>query len=184
MLPDDEDAKRLAEQTQTVGEFFATHARDVELPKLERRAIVHFHCHQRATSDVDCDRKVLDRLGLDYEVLEDGCCGLAGSFGYAAGEQYEVSMRVGEQKLLPAAREAEPDTLLITDGFSCRSQIEHGADRRPLHLAEVLALAYREQGRVDEEVARDGLPRAARLAAVAGVGLAAGTGVLLRRRRS
>src|SRR5581483_4348747 len=147
LLPDNEDAKRLAEQTHTVGEFFAEHAADRDLPRLDRKALVHFHCHQRATSDVDCDKSVLDRLGLDYEVLDDGCCGLAGSFGYEAGEPYDVSMRVGEQKLLPAVRDAGGDTLVVTDGFSCRSQIEHGAGgRRSLHLAEVLALAYRENG--------------------------------------
>jgi Fe-S oxidoreductase len=126
MLPDDEDAKRLARQTFTLGEFLAKHAADWEMPRLERKALVHFHCHQRAASDTDCDRTVLDRLGLDYEVLDDGCCGLAGSFGYERGERYEVSIKAGEKTLLPAVRAASPHTLLMTDGFSCRSQIEHG----------------------------------------------------------
>ena len=186
LLPNDEDAKRLARQTHTVGEFFATHGRDADLPRLQRKAVVHFHCHQRATSDIDRDREVLDRLGLDYEVLDDGCCGLAGSFGYEAGDQYEVSMLVGEQKLLPAVRETGPETLLVTDGFSCRSQIEHGADRRPVHLAEVLALAYREQGLVAEETTgARGDRHAARAAAVvlAGTGAMVVGALLLRRRR-
>src|SRR5438270_2770533 len=65
MLPDDEDAKRLARQTHTLGEFLAQYAGDWEMPRLERKALVHFHCHQRATSDTDCDQQILDRLGLD-----------------------------------------------------------------------------------------------------------------------
>jgi Fe-S oxidoreductase len=182
LLPDDVDAKRLAAQTQTVGEFFATHAVDTDLPKLPRKAMVHLHCHQRATSDTACDSKVLERLGLDFEVLDDGCCGLAGSFGYEAGEKYEVSMRVGEHTLLPAVRDADRGTLVVTDGFSCRSQIEHGAGARSLHLAEVLALAYREQGLVPDERVdgrRNGVLLAASLASAA----AAGAAVLARRRR-
>ena len=144
MLPHDEDAKRLSRQTFTLGEFLAQRAQHWEPPRLERRALVHFHCHQRATSDVDCDRAVLDRLGLDYEVLDTGCCGLAGSFGYERGERYEVSVALAERVLWPAVREASPHTLLLTDGFSCRSQIEQGSERSSLHLAQVLQMALNE----------------------------------------
>ncbi|MGH2893572.1 MAG: FAD-binding and (Fe-S)-binding domain-containing protein, partial [Solirubrobacteraceae bacterium] len=144
MLPHDEDAKRLAQQTYTLGEFLARHATAWEMPRLERHALVHFHCHQRATSDTDCDERVLERLGLDFEVLDTGCCGLAGSFGYEAGERYDVSVKAGEQVLLPRVREASPHALILTDGFSCRSQIEHGSDRSALHLAQVVQMAMRE----------------------------------------
>jgi FAD/FMN-containing dehydrogenase/Fe-S oxidoreductase len=144
MLPDDEDAKRLARQTYTLGEFLAREAGEWEMPRLERKALVHLHCHQRATSDTDCDQAVLHRLGLDYEVLDDGCCGLAGSFGYERGERYEVSVKAGERMLLPRVREASPHTLVLTDGFSCRSQIEHGTDRGALHLAQIVQVALRE----------------------------------------
>ncbi len=144
LFPADEDAKRLARLTTSFDEFLATEARDWSLPQLDRRAIVHLHCHQRATSDTDLTEAVLDRLGLDYEVLDSGCCGLAGSFGYEPGEAYEVSMRAGERVLLPRVRDADGRTLIVTDGFSCRSQIEHGAGRRSLHLAEVVRLALSE----------------------------------------
>jgi Fe-S oxidoreductase len=144
MLPGDEDAKRLARQTFTLGELLAERASEWDVPRLERHALVHFHCHQRATSDTDCDQKVLDRVGLDYEVLETGCCGLAGSFGYEAGERYEVSVKAGEHTLLPRVREASPHTLVLTDGFSCRSQIEHGSQRSALHLAQAVQMAMRE----------------------------------------
>jgi FAD/FMN-containing dehydrogenase/Fe-S oxidoreductase len=141
MLPDDEDAKRLGRQTLTLGEFLARHAGGWEMPRLERKALVHLHCHQRATSDTDCDRAILERLGLDYEVLDAGCCGLAGSFGYERGERYEVSIKAGERMLLPRVRAASPHTLILTDGSSCRSQIDHGSDRGALHLAQVIELA-------------------------------------------
>jgi len=144
MLPDDEDAKRLARQTLTFGEFLAKYAGDWDMPRLERHALVHFHCHQRATSDTDADRAVLERLGIDYEVLDDGCCGLAGSFGYERGEHYELSIKAAERVLLPAVRRASPHALVMTDGFSCRSQIAHASDRGALHLAQVTQMAIRE----------------------------------------
>jgi hypothetical protein len=65
------------------------------------------------------------------------------SFGFEA-EHYDVAMAVGERALLPAVRAAAPGVLLVADGFSCRSQIAHGTDRRALHLAEVLQLAQRD----------------------------------------
>ena len=144
MLPRDEDAQRLARQTFTLGEFLAKRAPDWEMPRLDRHALVHFHCHQRATSDTDCDRRVLERMGLDAEVLDTGCCGLAGSFGYEAGERYDVSVKAGEQVLLPRVRDASPHTLILSDGFSCRSQIEHGSDRSSLHLAQVVQMAIHD----------------------------------------
>jgi hypothetical protein len=105
---------------------------------------VHLHCHQRATSDTDCDRKVFERLGLDYELLDTGCCGLAGSFGYERGERYDVSVKAGEHLLLPTVRDADPHTLILTDGFSCRSQISHGRDRGALHLAQAIQMALHD----------------------------------------
>lgn len=108
-------------------------------PERTGRAVLHLHCHHRATADTACDEAVLRRLGLEVEALDAGCRGLAGSFGYEAGRPYEVSVKVGERKLLPAVRAPAPGDLIVTDGFSGRSQIEHGSDRRALHLAEVLA---------------------------------------------
>src|SRR5205823_13476454 len=78
------------------------------------------------------------------EGLDSGCCGMAGSFGFEK-EKYEVSMKVGERRLLPKARECPQDTLLIADGFSCREQVEQGAGKVPLHIAQVVQLAVREK---------------------------------------
>ncbi|HET7321223.1 MAG TPA: hypothetical protein VFI96_01930, partial [Longimicrobiaceae bacterium] len=73
-----------------------------------------------------------------------GCCGLAGSFGFEA-DHYDVSMAVGERALLPAVRDQGGDTLVVTDGFSCREQIRMGTDRVPLHTAQVMQMALHER---------------------------------------
>jgi hypothetical protein len=87
---------------------------------------------------------VLRRLGLDLENPDSGCCGMAGAFGFEAGEHYEVAMRVGERVLLPKVRAAADDTLIIANGFSCREQIAQSTDRQALHLAQVLKMAMDE----------------------------------------
>jgi Fe-S oxidoreductase len=140
MLPGDEDAKRLARQTFTLSEFLSKHAPAFKIPKLPRRAIVHGHCHEKAIMKMDAETAMLDRLGLDYDLLDSGCCGMAGSFGFERGH-YDISMRVGELVVLPAVRKASKDTLIVADGFSCREQIAQATDRRALHTAEVLQMA-------------------------------------------
>ncbi|HSL84217.1 MAG TPA: heterodisulfide reductase-related iron-sulfur binding cluster, partial [Thermoanaerobaculia bacterium] len=145
LLAGDDDARRLAEQTRTLAEVLEEWAAGWEVPRLERPAIVHGHCHHRAVMGLDADERVLDRLGLDWRLLDSGCCGMAGAFGYEKGEKYRVSMTVGERVLLPEVRKADPDTLVLADGFSCRSQIAQATGRRPLHLAQVLRMALRER---------------------------------------
>ena len=83
----------------------------------------------------------MQRLGLDVEVLETGCCGMAGLFGFERGEKYRLSQQIGELDVLPKVRAADPEALLVSDGFSCREQIGAGAQRRPLHIAQVARLA-------------------------------------------
>ena len=82
----------------------------------------------------DAENAVLQKLGLDYELLDSGCCGMAGSFGFEA-DHYDVSVAIGERRLLPAVRQCSPDTLVIADGFSCREQIAGLTDRGALHLS-------------------------------------------------
>lgn len=93
---------------------------------------------------IEAEEAVLKRLGLDYSIPDAGCCGLAGSFGFES-EKYSISMQIGEQALLPAVRKADPQTLVVANGFSCREQIRHGTGRNALHLAEVLAQALRQE---------------------------------------
>jgi Fe-S oxidoreductase len=98
---------------------------------------------------MDADRTVLGTMGLAYELLDSGCCGLAGAFGFDR-HHYDVSMAIGERVLLPAVRSAAADTLVIAGGFSCREQIAHATGRRALHLAEVIRLAQ-TQARGDDQ---------------------------------
>jgi len=143
LFPMDEDAKRLKQQTFTLAEFLEKHAPERRFPLLRRKAIVHGHCHHKAVMKLDAEDRVLTKLGLNYEVPDSGCCGMAGSFGFEE-KHYDLSMKVGEHKLLPAVREVEKDTLVIADGFSCKHQIEESTDRRALHLAQVLQMALHE----------------------------------------
>lgn len=145
LFPDDPDAVRLARQTHTLAEFLLQHANGYSPPRLERRAVVHGHCHHKAVLGLSPDEEILHSIGLDFRTLDSGCCGMAGSFGFEKGEKYDVSMAAGERVLFPAVRTADDDTIVITDGFSCREQIAHDTDRRALHLAEVLQLALRQR---------------------------------------
>jgi FAD/FMN-containing dehydrogenase/Fe-S oxidoreductase len=146
MLPEDDDAKRVRDQTLTLAEFLSAHAEQLPGRRLERTAIVHGHCHEKSVLDFGCQRRILDQTGIDYRVLDSGCCGMAGAFGYERGAHYDVSIACGERVLLPAVRAAAPDTLILADGFSCREQIVQTTGRRAMHLAEVLALALDHSG--------------------------------------
>ena len=141
LLYGDEDAHRLAQQTRTIGELLRERAPEWRPSVHEHRAIMQPHCHQHAILGVDKDREMLELAGTDTRVLDAGCCGLAGNFGFERGH-YHVSVACAEDKLMPAVRQADGDTTIIADGFSCRTQITHLANHRvPRHTAEVLAEA-------------------------------------------
>ncbi|WP_128983532.1 FAD-binding and (Fe-S)-binding domain-containing protein [Streptomyces roseicoloratus] len=148
LMAADQDVKRLAGQVRTFAEQLARHAPDGwRPPHVARPALVQTHCHQHAITKFDADRELMRRAGLDAQVLDEGCCGLAGNFGFER-EHYAVSMAVAEQGVLPAVRSVSPDSLVLADGFSCRTQIEQGAGgRRALHLAEALALGLDDDRR-------------------------------------
>jgi MYXO-CTERM domain-containing protein len=93
---------------------------------------------------MNADKELLSQMELAYELLDSGCCGMAGSFGFHKGELYDVSIQCGERVLLPAVREADAETVIVSDGFSCREQIAQTTNRRALHLAQVLEMALRE----------------------------------------
>jgi Fe-S oxidoreductase len=135
----DEDAERLSKQAFHLSEFLAKEEYDP--PRLEGKALLHGHCHHRATGGISPEKALLEKMGLEVEELESGCCGMAGGWGYEPGH-YDVSMACGERVLLPKVREASPETLVVADGFSCRSQIEQGdTGRGAMHVAEVIRLA-------------------------------------------
>jgi Fe-S oxidoreductase len=140
MLPHDEDAHRLSRQTFHLAEFLMRDD-EFEPPQLERHVVFQGHCHAAATGGVQPEHELLERMGVELEVPDPGCCGMAGGWGYEAGH-YEVSQACGERSILPAVRAAGPDAVIVADGFSCRHQIEQGATgRRALHIASVLELA-------------------------------------------
>jgi Fe-S oxidoreductase/FAD/FMN-containing dehydrogenase len=143
LFPSDERAKRLSKQTLFLTEFLDRNHGGLDTLKFSGKALVHIHCHHHAIIKTDAEQHVLDRLGLDYEVLKSGCCGMAGSFGFEAGK-YEVSMKAGERVLLPRVREAPQDTIMLADGFSCREQIEQTTGRQTLHVAQLLRRAAGE----------------------------------------
>lgn len=133
-----ERSAQVADSVYTLAEFLAAHAPDWQPPHLGASALSQVHCHQHAVVGFDADRELMRRAGIDNAVLDSGCCGLAGNFGFEEGH-YDVSTAVGERVLLPRVRAASPETLVLADGFSCRTQISQETNRSASHLAEVLA---------------------------------------------
>ncbi|MGH9142115.1 MAG: heterodisulfide reductase-related iron-sulfur binding cluster, partial [Vicinamibacterales bacterium] len=100
--------------------------------------LLHGHCHQKAMGLLAPTRALLARIpGSAIVDLDAGCCGMAGSFGYAK-EHYEVSRQIGERKLLPAARAMAPGSVLVAPGTSCREQVAHFTGVEALHPAQLL----------------------------------------------
>jgi len=139
----------LSERALLLEEFLAQQQQAGKLqlklkPLSARRAIVHGHCHQKAFATMTAMQQTLALIpGLEVEVIDSGCCGMAGAFGYEASH-YEMSMKMAELSLLPAVRAADSDTLVIANGTSCRHQIQDGAQRAPRHIALVLQDALLE----------------------------------------
>ncbi|MBO0848754.1 MAG: 4Fe-4S dicluster domain-containing protein, partial [Pseudonocardia sp.] len=142
LLPSDPGARMLAPSVRTFAEVLAGHADELaaRVKRTDLRALVQVHCHQHADLGAEDDRSVLKALGVDAEVLDSGCCGLAGNFGFERGH-YEVSMACAERVLLPAVRAADPDVAVLADGFSCRTQLRQAGQREPVHLAQLAASA-------------------------------------------
>jgi len=106
---------------------------------VDRRILLHAHCHQKALAGVDATVTMLGLVpGFRVEVIDSGCCGMAGSFGFEA-EHYEVSRAMGALRLFPAVEAAAPETEIAITGVSCRQQISHFTRRAPRHAVEILA---------------------------------------------
>jgi FAD/FMN-containing dehydrogenase/Fe-S oxidoreductase len=139
ILPHDDDAARLAANAYHFGEFFRTF--DIRPPKLYRDTLLWGHCHHRATGGVGPERELLEQMGCSVDNLVGGCCGLAGSWGFENGK-WQISQDCGEQKLLPAVRAADETTVVVADGFSCKTQIaDAGTGRKALHVGQIMAMA-------------------------------------------
>jgi Fe-S oxidoreductase len=174
LFPHDVDARRLSRQTHLLTEFLATHASDAELGSLPgEQALVHAHCHHRSVLDFDSEIRVLDRLRIDYRVLDSGCCGMAGPFGFQE-DHFEVAQACGERVLLPAVRAADPRTLIISDGFSCREMVGQNRLRPPLHVAELIHMAMQRDGHLPSPPREPAVPAVDRRAPTMILGAAAG----------
>lgn len=144
LLERNPDANRLTAKTFLLSEFLDKHPNGYSAPHLKRKALLHGHCHQKAILNFPQEVELLRSAGLDLEIPDSGCCGMAGSFGYEE-EHYETGKQCGERVLLPAVRAAADDTLIVTDGFSCREMIQQETGRAPLHTAQVLQMALHER---------------------------------------
>lgn len=140
LLPNHPLADPLRRQTFLLSEFLEQRAPEYQPPRLERKVMLHGHCHQKALIKMSHAESLLRKMGVELNSLDSGCCGMAGSFGFEK-EKYAVAQAIGESVLLPAVRAASDDTLIVTDGFSCREQVYQSTGRRAHHLAEVLQLA-------------------------------------------
>ncbi|MEV0219040.1 FAD-binding and (Fe-S)-binding domain-containing protein [Streptomyces sp. NPDC050704] len=192
LFPGDRDVRRLCDQTVTLAELLTEHSPGYEPPQVADRtatALAQVHCHQHAVLGWDADRQLLHRAGVDAEQLASGCCGLAGNFGFERGH-LDVSRASAERVLLPRLREEAPETVVLADGFSCRTQIHEfdSSGHEAVHLAELLATAIPDAPGSAYGVAPGARPappgRAARALAVTGAGLAAvGIGIAARSAR-
>ncbi len=145
MLPG-ADSDALSGQALLLEEFLASESAAGTLslplkPAPWRRALLHGHCHQKAFGVMTAVERTLQMVpGLEIEVIESSCCGMAGAFGFEA-EHFDLSMKMGELALLPRVRAAPSDIVVIADGTSCRQQIRDGAQREALHVARILQSA-------------------------------------------
>ncbi|MBP9502288.1 MAG: FAD-binding protein [Candidatus Promineofilum sp.] len=149
LLPGDTRVEVIADKAITFEEYVAGLADESDLTPhfttQSRHVLLHGHCHQKALVGTGPAHRILS-LPVNYTVeeVDSGCCGMAGAFGYEA-EHYDISMRMGERRLLPAVRAAASETIIVTAGMSCRHQIAHGSGRAVLHPAQALQLALRRE---------------------------------------
>jgi FAD/FMN-containing dehydrogenase/Fe-S oxidoreductase len=145
LFPSDPRATRLRSQLFLLSEFLDLNAPGYQPPQLSAKVLLHGHCHQKAVMKMTSEESLLRKMGVEVNSLDSGCCGMAGGFGFEESN-YAVSQALGERVLLPAVREAGQETLIVSNGFSCREQIRQGTGRSALHLSEVLRMAMNKRG--------------------------------------
>jgi Fe-S oxidoreductase len=149
LFPKDQRAVRLSQQVWLLADWLAAKAPEWTAGRLQgEHILIHAHCHHKAIFGGPANEiALLERAGATVEPIQAGCCGMAGPFGYEA-DKFEVSKTIANDGLLPAVEAADPKTLIVADGFSCREQIIQLGHREALHFAEVL-------DRPSDGVARD-----------------------------
>jgi Fe-S oxidoreductase len=137
LLPDDPRAAKLKANTFLLSEFLVRKAPHYRPPSRTGSILVQGHCHHKAIMKMTDEMTLLSATGADVQLLDSGCCGMAGHFGFAK-DKYAISQTLAERRLLPAMRSATSTTVIVAGGFSCREQIAQNSERRGVHLAEVL----------------------------------------------
>jgi FAD/FMN-containing dehydrogenase/Fe-S oxidoreductase len=140
LFPSDARANGLRSQIFLLSEFLQRHAPDYQPPRLSRKVLLHGHCHQKALMKMSHEEALLRKMDTDLLSIDSGCCGMAGPFGFEK-DKYAISQAVGERVLLPAVRQTPAETLIVSDGFSCREQILQATGRQAVHLAEAMQIA-------------------------------------------
>ncbi|HLH29589.1 MAG TPA: FAD-linked oxidase C-terminal domain-containing protein, partial [Terriglobia bacterium] len=148
LFPDDERAQHLKKQTYMLADYLEHIG--YEPPKISGKALIQGHCHQAAVFKLDGEKKMLQKMGLEASIMDSGCCGQAGSFGFEEGK-YDFSMQIAHRAMVPKIEESSRDTLIVANGFSCQTQIGDATDRKPLHIAQVLQMGL-EKKRTAETV--------------------------------
>ena len=143
LLAGDDKAKAVAEATVLIEELIADTAGDggQQITWTDRSldARLHVHCHERALIGTGAGLEALNMPpNYNTELIDAGCCGMAGSFGYDS-KYYDVSMKMGEDRLFPAIRAAAPEVAVAVTGVSCRQQVEDGVGRPARFLSDILA---------------------------------------------
>lgn len=136
------DIKRLAQATTQFSEFVVPRIKELvaegKIVPGDVSALTQVHCHEKSLGDPSQSQQLLDALGISDESIATGCCGLAGNWGFEKGHA-EVSMALGERELFPKVRKATKEgSIVIADGFSCRTQIEQGTGGQAKHIAEIV----------------------------------------------
>ena len=147
LLPGDWRVKKVAEHCYTFEEFIAKLADEgnlnLEFKDEAQQVLLHGHCHQKALVGTGPSQRILTLpRGYSVSEVDSGCCGMAGAFGYEV-EHYDISLAMGERRLMPAVREQSEDTIIAAAGTSCRQQIKYSTGRRAYHPAEILRAALK-----------------------------------------
>jgi Fe-S oxidoreductase len=152
LLPHSIDAQRLSKQSFLLSEFLEKVAA-YQPPVFQKTVFVKGHCHHSSIFKMDMEKSLLKKMKMDVQMLDVGCCGMAGAFGFEK-EHYKISQQIGERILLPQVRASDPNAIIMANGFSCHEQIKQGAGRESLHLAQVIAVAItqREQEKRESEI--------------------------------
>jgi Fe-S oxidoreductase len=137
----EEQARVVAENSFLIDEFLAraksNDRLDLTFKDVDKRVLFHGHCHQKAMVGTEHSLAALRLVpGYEVELINAGCCGMAGSFGFEK-EHYDISMQIGGLALFPSI-ESKPDWEVAVMGVSCRQQVEHGTGRKARHLVEIL----------------------------------------------